>query len=160
MILKSLENESGAIKLPLYILQSTDIKSDPIRNADLHVDVFYQQDSSFSKLPIDHPLYRPYALSKRRGLPITINYTLTLVTKYKEDLDQMCTNWMVHYRPDIYVKWWHPRNNEAPLESEILWDQSINIESPVENQGSDKFQWKATTNFTYKSWLFPRIKLS
>ena len=69
----------------------------------------------------------------------------------------MCTNWMVHYRPDIYVKWWHPRNTEAPLESEILWNQNINIESPIENQGSDKFQWKASTSFTYKSWLFPGL---
>ena len=157
LILKALENESGMIKLPLFILQSTEIKSDSSRNADLHVDVFYQQDDAFHKLPENHPLYRPYALSKRRGLPIIIEYTLTLIAKYKEDLDQMCTNWMVHYRPDIYVKWWHPRNTEAPLESEILWSQNINIDSPVENSGTEKFQWKASTSFTYKTWLFPGL---
>jgi hypothetical protein len=42
---------------------------------------------------------------------------MTIITKYKEDIDQIFSNWAVHFRPDIYVKWWHPRNKTAPLES-------------------------------------------
>jgi hypothetical protein len=127
------------------------------RQCDIHVDVFYQQDKSFSELPKSHPLYRPYNLNKRRGLPITIDYELTLVAKYREDLDQMCTNWMVHMRPDIYVKWWHPRNKTVPLESEILWGQSINMDSNTEYDPTKRFQWKATTSFTFKTWVFPGL---
>ena len=157
IILRSLENESGAIKLPLFILESKNISSDINRQADLYVDVFYQEDESFSKLPIDHPLYRPYNLNKRRGLPITINYDLILVAKYKEDLDQMMTNWMVHMRPDVYVKWWHPRNKTAPLESEILWNQSINIENNADYEPTKQFQWQASTSFMFKTWIFPGL---
>lgn len=157
IILKSLENERGAIKLPLYILTSKGIQVDTKRQADLHLDIFYQQDQSFSKLPQDHPLYRPYNLKKRRGLPITINYSLTMITKYKEDLDQMCTNWMVHWRPDIYVKWWHPRNKIEPLQSEILWGQSIDIEANEDFDVTRRFKWQASTNFTFKSWIFPGL---
>lgn len=157
IILKSLENQSGAIKLPLYILTSKGLKTDQKRQADLHIDIFYQQDDVFQKLPKDHPAYRPYSLKKRRGLPITIDYDLTLITKYREDLDQMLTNWMVHWRPDIYVKWWHPRNKIEPLQSQILWGQNINIDSNTDNDGKTKFQWKATTNFTFKTWIFPGL---
>lgn len=159
IILKSLENYSGAIQLPLYILSTGGIKSDPSRNADLHVDIFYQQDPQFYKLDPSDPHYKKYELSKRRGLPITIDYSLTLITKYREDLDQMCTNWMVHMRPDIYMKWWHPREKSVPLESELLWDQSISFDGPDEFDPSTKFQYKATTNFTFKSWLFPGLNV-
>lgn len=157
IILKSLQNEAGAIKLPLYILTSKDLKVDQKREADLHFDIFYQQDECFSKLPKDHPAYRPYSLKKRRGLPVTINYDLTMVTKYREDLDQMMSNWMVHWRPDIYVKWWHPKTKQAPLQAEILWDQNINIDANTDNDGKTKYQWKATTAFTFKTWLFPGL---
>lgn len=157
IILKSLENQNGVIKLPLYILTSKGIQVDTKRQADLHVDVFYQQDQAFSRLPPSHPLYRPYNLKKRRGLPVTISYGLTMITKYKEDLDQMCTNWMVHWRPDIYVKWWHPRNKSEPLQSEITWNQSITIESNQQFEVNRKFKWQASAEFTFKTWLFPGL---
>lgn len=133
------------------------ISSDPVRNADLHVDVFYQPDISFTKLDPSSKLYRPYNLNKRRGLPITIDYSLTLVTKYREDLDQMCTNWMVHWRPDVYVRWWHPRNKTYPLESEVLWKQNISIENNNDYDPTKRFQWQATTQFTFKTWVFPGL---
>lgn len=69
----------------------------------------------------------------------------------------MCTNWMVHWRPDIYVKWWHPRNKVSPLESEILWSQNISIDSNSEYDHTKRFQWKANTNFTFKTWVFPGL---
>ena len=159
IILKSLENYSGAIQLPLYILSTGSIKADPNRNADLHVDIFYQQDPQFYKLDPSDPHYKKYELSKRRGLPVTIDYSLTLVTKYREDLDQMCTNWMVHMRPDVYFKWWHPREKSVPLESELLWDQSISYDGPDDFDPTVKFQYKATTNFTLKTWIFTGLNV-
>jgi hypothetical protein len=113
----------GALKLPLFILQIKGLKVDSARQADLFVDIYYQADTQFSKLDPKHLLYKPYNLSKRRGQPISIEYELTLVSRFKEDLDQMMTNWMVNYRPDIYVRWWHPRNKSFPLESEIVWNR-------------------------------------
>lgn len=69
----------------------------------------------------------------------------------------MCTNWMVHMRPDIYVKWWHPRNKTAPLESEIVWNQNINIESNANYDITKRFQWEASTSFSFKTWVFPGL---
>ena len=58
IILKSLENEPGKYKLPLIILQNKSLKTDTNRMVDLHNDVFYQEDNQFSKLSVDHHLYR------------------------------------------------------------------------------------------------------
>ena len=160
IILKSLENYTGVVQLPLYILSTGSIKTDTARNADLHVDIFYQQDPQFYKLDPSDPHYKKYELSRRRGLPVSIDYSLTLITKYREDLDQMCTNWMVHMRPDVYFKWWHPREKSVPLESELLWDQSISFDGPDDFDVSSKFQYKATTNFTFKTWIFPGLNVA
>lgn len=156
IILKSLQNHQGAIKLPLIVLQSAGIKTDQIRVADMHVDLIYQRDQQFTRLAKDHPLYYPYDLRRRRPLPVTIQYEISLIAKYKEDLDQMMTNWMVHCRPDLYVKWWHPRDKSMPLESEILWSHSLSYKKP-QQQPTSKFQYQATTNFTFKTWVFPGL---
>lgn len=153
-ILKSLENEPGRYKLPIIILQNKSIKSDASRMVDLHSDVFYQVDEQFSKLDVSHHLYKPQQLSKRRGQPIIIDYDMTIITKYKEDIDQIFSNWAVHFRPDIYVKWWHPRIKENPLTSQILWSHNISNDLPIEYNPQNIFTYKLTTSFSFKSWLF------
>lgn len=154
IILKSLENEPGKYKLPLIILQTKSLKTDPSRMVDLHNDVFYQEDDQFSKLDVNHHLYRPQQISKKRGQPIIIEYDMTIIAKYREDLDQIFSNWAVHFRPDVYVKWWHPRNTETPLVSQILWGHNLSYDAPIEYNPQNIFTYKFTTNFSFKSWLF------
>jgi hypothetical protein len=154
IILKSLENEPGKYKLPIIILQNKSIKTDTSRMVDLHSDVFYQQDEQFSKLDVDHHLYNPQQLSKKRGQPIIIDYDMTIITKYKEDMDQIFSNWAVHFRPDVYVKWWHPKNKINPLTSQILWSHNISNDLPIEYNPQNVFTYKLSTSFSFKSWLF------
>lgn len=154
IILKSLENEPGKYRLPIIILQNKSIKTDTSRMVDLHSDVFYQQDEQFSKLDVDHHLYNPQQLSKKRGQPIIIDYDMTIITKYKEDMDQIFSNWAVHFRPDVYVKWWHPRNKINPLTSQILWSHNISNDLPIEYNPQNVFTYKLSTSFSFKSWLF------
>lgn len=154
IILKSLENEPGKYKLPLIIVQSKDIKTDTIRMCDLHADVFYQQDNHFSSLDEEDSKYHQTILSKRRGQPITISYDVTFITKYKEDLDQIISNFAVHFRPDIYLRWWHPQIKKEPLSSQLLWSQQISVDSNVDYNPQNIHIYKATTSFTFKSWLF------
>ena len=129
-ILRSLENESGKYKLPLIILSNKSIKTDTNRMVDLHSDVFYQQDSQFYELDPEDPLYKPQQLGKRRAQPMIRDFDMTIITKYKEDLDQIISNWAVFFRPDVYVKWWSPRRVGETINSEILWNQSISYKKP------------------------------
>ena len=154
-ILRSLENEQGKYKLPLIILSNKSIKTDTLRMVDLHSDVFYQQDSQFNELDPENPLYKPQQLGKRRAQPIVMDFDMTIITKYKEDLDQIISNWAVFFRPDIYVKWWSPRRPNETINSEILWNQNIGFELPIEYNPTNVFSYKGTTSFSFKTWLFP-----
>lgn len=156
-ILKSLENEGGRYKLPLIILSNKSIKTDTLRMVDLHSDVFYQQDSQFSKLDPSDPLYKPQQIGKRRAQPINMEFDMTIITKYKEDMDQIISNWMVFFKPDIYVKWWNPRRDTEEINSQILWNHNLNYELPIEYNPTNVFTYKSTTSFTFKTWLFPGI---
>lgn len=153
-ILKSLENEPGKYKMPLIILQMKGIKTDTARMLDLHSDIFYQQDDSFSQLDYNNPMYRPKELSKMRAQPINISYDATFITKYREDLDQIISNFVVHFRPDIYLKWFHPRRKNKPLVSQLNWSHDISYDPMIEYNPQNVFTYKGTTSFTFKSWLF------
>ena len=154
VILKSLENEPGRYKMPLIILQMKDIRTDTNRMFDLHSDIFYQQDDSFTQLDYDNPMYRPTEFSKRRAQPINISYDATFITKYREDLDQIISNFSVHFRPDIYVRWWHPRIRTRALESQVTWGHSVTYDTNVDYNPQNVFVYKGTSSFTIRSWLF------
>ena len=155
IILKSLENEPGRYKLPLIVLQSKGLKTDTDRMCDLHADVFYQQDISFNRLDVADHLYKPYDLSKRRGQPIIVDYDMMIITKYKEDMDQIISNWIVHFRPDIYFKWWHPKVKDTPLTSQLVWTHNLSFDNPIEYNPQNIFTYKSSTSFSFKTWMFP-----
>jgi hypothetical protein len=140
--------------MPLIVMQMKELRTDTNRMFDLHSDVFYQQDDSFSKLDYDDPKYRPAEFSKKRGQPINIGYDITIVTKYREDLDQILSNFAVHFRPDVYVRWWHPRLRDRALESQVTWGHSISYESTTDYNPQNVFMYKGTSSFTLRSWLF------
>ena len=154
IILRSLENETGKYKMPLIIMEMKDLKTDQARMFDLHSDIFYQQDDSFSDLEYDNPRYRPKELSKMRAQPINITYDITILTKYREDLDQIISNFSVHFRPDIYLKWWHPRNKTRALESQVTWGHNVSFDLPIEYDPTKIFTYKGTSTFTIRSWFF------
>ena len=153
-IIKSLENEPGKYRMPLIILQMKGIKTDTARMLDLHSDIFYQQDDSFSQLDLNDPMYRPKELSKMRAQPISITYEATFITKYREDLDQIISNFAVHFRPDVYLKWLHPRRKDRPLVSQLTWSHDISYDPMTEYNPQNVFTYKCTSSFTFKSWLF------
>jgi hypothetical protein len=144
----------GKYRMPLIILQMKSFKTDTARMVDLHSDIFYQQDDSFAQLDYNNPLYRPRELSKMRAQPISISYETTFITKYREDLDQIVSNFAVHFRPDIYLKWFHPRKKEKPLVSQLNWSHDVSFDPMVEYNPQNVFTYKGTTSFTFKSWLF------
>ena len=140
--------------MPLIVITPKGLKTDTARMCDLHEDIFYQSDSSFSELDYSSPLYKPKTLSKMRGQPTTIDYDVVFIARYKEDIDQMVSNFAVHFRPDVYLKWYHPRVKTKPLTSQLLWSHSVNLESPSDYDPSKPYVVKASTSFTFKSWLF------
>jgi len=67
----------------------------------------------------------------------------------------MITNWIVHFRPDVYVKWYHPkyRGKGYTIESQVIGGQSVSYKPP-DSSSNKVYQYTGDTTFTFKTWLF------
>lgn len=148
--MKSLENEPRKIQAPPdYRPNPAGWKTDTARMAALHQDILNRPDSFKNENQYSK------ALCLKRPQPIVIDYTVTFVTKYKEDLDQIASNFAVHFRPDIYFKWYHPRFKVSPLEAQVLWRPPASIWNPMPTTTRHKYMSiNGTATFSVKSWLF------
>jgi len=102
-------------------------------------------------------------MSTRVPMPIPINLgvTVTILTNYQSDMDQILSNFVPYSNPYLVISWKVPLEfglselNE--IRSEVLWSGSISVEQPLELQPTDKPRFQSTTNFTIKGWLFPAV---
>jgi hypothetical protein len=146
-ILKSQENRNGTLKLPILCVLITGISRDTSRVHSVNDSLNFQ--TSFEPDKIN--------LSQNIAVPVNITYSLSIITKYQEDMDQIASNFMAMMNPDIYVVWPNPKNPEENLKSQIIWDGSINISYNEEIGDTDPARITGDASFTYKTWIFPGL---
>lgn len=95
----------------------------------------------------------------RTPTPIDIGINMSILTRYQTDMDQILSNFIPFNNPYIILSWQIPSayNLSAPQEirSEVLWNGTINLEYPVEQDPTSKSLIVADTSFTIKGWIFP-----
>ena len=143
-IIKSLENKNKTLKPPCLAISKNNISRDNSRIHDLNSHLLNQVGNS-----IDLNLISP--------VPIDIEYTMDIVTKYQEDLDQIISNYIPFTNPDFYVIWHHPKYPTLDIKSQIVWSARIDIKTPTELGDKESENSYASTTFTYKTWIFPGL---
>lgn len=144
-ILKSLENRDNTVKLPLICVSITGLSRDVSRVHSIHNGLLYQHDNA------------AYQIKRNTPVPINIGYSVTIITKFQEDMDQLIGNWAVWFNPDIYVVTPHPIIASETLKSQIVWNGSIATTYPEEIDKNSPIRVVSTTNFEYRTWMFPGI---
>lgn len=90
--------------------------------------------------------------------PIKLSYGVTIITRYRTDLEQIASNFIPHFNPYIIISLKVPEEfkliNDQEIRSKVLWDGNFNIEYPDPINGTQKQLFTATTNFTVDGWLF------
>ena len=76
-----------------------------------------------------------------------------------QDMEQILSNFVPYADPYIVLAWKEPVSDAIDsdvieIRTEVLWDQTINLNTPTETTYSDKFRIVADTSFTIKGWLF------
>lgn len=142
-ILKSLENRAATLKPPLLALSIVDFSRDIQRVHSVNEGLIFQ------------PSTNTYEIRHNVGLPVNISYELYIVTKFQDDLDQILSNFVANMNPDIYVVWNYPLDPTKNIKSQLIWSDSISIQYPIEINENDPYRILATTNFLFKTWLFP-----
>jgi hypothetical protein len=93
----------------------------------------------------------------RMPVPINISVSMSILTRYMDDMDQILSNFIPFNNPYIILSWKEPTgagNDVFEIRSEVLWDGNISLSSPTDTTYTDKFRVVADTSFTIKGWLF------
>jgi len=142
-----ISQEPHGVILPAVAISITNVSRDPNR--------------VFNKLSGYYPvksLSRKDTQKIPQPVPINIDVTMSIITKFELDLFQIISNFVVNTNPYIILTWKVP--NQAGLEydeelrTEVLWNGSIPIEQPTDLAAGDRYKITADTSFTIKTWLF------
>lgn len=91
-------------------------------------------------------------------VPVNIDMSMSIVTKFQTDMDQILSNFIVYSNPYIVISWKVPSaftNETVELRSEVLWSGNMNLQYPQELQQNTTARILADTTFTIKGWLYP-----
>src|SRR5574344_1508515 len=116
-ILKELENIEKNLKPPVISI----VKEGMSRDSERFHEIYSHQKNTAT----GHNFYE-----KMRGIPMNIEFTLAGISIYEDDLDQIVSNFIPFFKPDVFVSWKNPKYPTEELKSQIIWDGQINYQSP------------------------------
>lgn len=90
--------------------------------------------------------------------PIKLNYSITIITRYRTDIEQIISNIIPHCNPYFVISIKVPSDfkllGEQEIREVVTWSGNINIEHPDPINKDAKSIYTATTDFTVNGWLF------
>lgn len=122
--------------------------------------VSYDTDRVFNKLNnFENASGVNSASSIRTPTPVNLTVNMSILCRYMQDMEQILSNFIPYADPYIVLAWKEPVSDALDsdvieIRTEVLWDQTINLNTPTETTYSDKFRIIADTSFTIKGWLF------
>ena len=141
----------GGLTVPVVAVNITTLSRDPKRVSN-KLEGFYIDTGDNDNTSLIKKILQP--------VPINIGVSMTIVTKFQSDMDQIISNFVPYCDPYIIISWKlpNPKNNKIPYEirSEVLWDGNIALDYPKDLAANQPFRLSATTNFTIKGWLFKK----
>ena len=128
----------------------------PVVTIDLK-SVSYDKNRAFNKV---NKLYNYKSETESTSLnmptPINLEVSMSILGKYMQDVEQIITNFAPYTNPYIIIAWKEPSSQleNVEIRTEVLWNETITLNTPTETTYSDKFRIVADTSFTIKGWLF------
>ena len=145
-IMHDVVNKAQNLQLPVVAVNLTSVS--------------YDTDRVFNKLHnFDNASGVNRASSIRTPTPVNLTVNMSILCRYMQDMEQILSNFIPYADPYIVLAWKEPVSDALDsdvieIRTEVLWDQTINLNTPTETTYSDKFRIIADTSFTIKGWLF------
>ncbi len=147
-VLYDLVNENKTLTLPVVSVNVNSISRDETRVFN-KLDGFYYQ-GKIGEETVSRHIKAP--------VPINISLSVSVLTRYQTDMDQILSNFVPFCNPYVVISWKIPEkfglSVDQEIRSEVLWNGDINLDYPVETRGGQKARVTADTTFTLKGWLF------
>ncbi len=147
-VLYDLVNENKTLTLPVVSVNVSNISRDTTRVFN-KLDGFYYQG-----------IVGEEKVSRHIKAPVPINITLSVsvLTRYQTDMDQILSNFVPFCNPYVIISWKIPEkfnlSVDQEIRSEVLWTGDVSMGYPTELTSSQKARVTADTSFTIKGWLF------
>ena len=147
-VLYDLVNENKTLSLPVVSVNVNNISRDTTR-------VFNKIDGFFYQGRIgDENVSRHI----KPPVPINISLSVSILTRYQTDMDQILSNFVPFCNPYVIISWKVPDkfnlSVDQEIRSEVLWTGDVNMDYPTDLNSSQKARVTADTSFTIKGWLF------
>ena len=147
-VLYDIINENKTLTLPVVSVNVTNVSRDENRVFN-KLDGFYYSAKEGTS-PISRHLKSP--------VPINITLSMSIMSRYQTDMDQILSNFVPFCNPYVIISWLIPEkfglSVNQEIRSEVLWNGDVNLSYPVELNASQKARVTADTTFTIKGWLF------
>ena len=147
-VLYDMVNENKTLTLPVVSVNVNNISRDQNRVFNKINGFFYQ--SRIGEENVSSHIKSP--------VPINISLSVSILTRYQTDMDQILSNFVPFCNPYVIISWKVPDEFnltvDQEIRSEVLWTGDVSMNYPTELVGSQKARVTADTSFTIKGWLF------
>lgn len=95
----------------------------------------------------------------KRPTPITINLSVSIVTKLITDLYQIYGKFCSQFQPYRVISWKVPKNvgidYDEELRNKVEWDFNLSLEDKAQITEDTEDRYIGTLNFNVQGWIFP-----
>lgn len=153
-VIFDLVNKAQNITVPVVAINITGVSRDESRVFNKINGYYFSQgaNDTSAKSKSTHVL---------SPVPVNINITMSILSKFQSDMDQIISNFVPYSNPYIILSWklpdsLFPEGAAYPQEirSEVLWDGNISLSYPTDIAAFEKYRIAGDTTFTIKGWLF------
>lgn len=146
-VLYDIANQAKNLTLPVISMDQKNVKRDStrIQFKDQKITSYNSIDQNVIKIP--------------SPIPVTMDVDVSIVANYKEDIDQIVSNFIPWCNPYFIITWKIPEefglDHIEELRTEVTWSGSVDYETPINIEKTDKYKIVGNTTFNLKGWLFP-----
>ena len=151
-VLHDIVNKARHIQIPAVSVQLNSVKRDPTRTFNkLYGD--YRQVGTDNEQISNTNNFVPQPVA------VNVGVTMSMITKYQTDMDQIVSNFVPFTDPYIVISWKIPTgfisgDDTTEIRTHVHWDQQINYDYPTDLDKESPYRLTADTTFNIEGFLF------
>jgi len=146
-VLHDLINKSQHITLPAIAFWIDSISRDQSRVFNKLTGQYWVDNTS--------SVYNQSSANQNlQPVPVNITVSVSILTKFQSDMDQILSNFVPYSDPYFIISWTRDGMPGLEIRSEVLWNGNLSMKYPVEQTPNNPTRVTCDTQFTIKGWLF------
>lgn len=157
-VIYDLVNKAQNLTVPCVAVNITSVSRDENRVFNKNNGFYITRGGKENNYKLTSDYYRT-------PVPVNISISMSILTKFQTDMDQIISNFVPYTNPYIIISWKVPEDlatglfsPKQEIRSEVLWDGNIALSYPTDISANEKYRIVGDTTFVIKGWLFPYVQ--